>query len=241
MGICLKNGRRFAEKAQIILFSLFIIYINVILYICVLILLYEFHIIDRHKKGLDAIMSRINNSYYAILGILGFGSMSGYGIKTWVDEGIGYFWEIDYKQIYPTLKKLVDSNLVVYKTEKNGNRPESKVYTITEEGLEELKKWLCTPIGPSKNNKSELMLKLFFGYHSPLAVNLQHIKRFKDETLKRLEALKKVEKKMSKTPIKDASWHYCKTTLMEGQIQCRADIEWCDHVTDYLVDQKNLI
>lgn len=185
-------------------------------------------------------MSRVNNSYYAILGILGFGSMSGYGIKTWVDEGIGYFWDIDYKQIYPTLKKLVDAGLAVYKTEKNGNRPESKVYTLTEKGLEELKKWLCTPISPSKNNRNELLLKLFFGHHCPLAVSLQHIERYKEQTIKRLELLKKVEKKMNLTPGKDASWHYCKTALMKGQMQCMADIEWCDRATQYLVDQKNL-
>jgi PadR family transcriptional regulator AphA len=185
-------------------------------------------------------MSKVNNSYYAILGILSFGAMSGYGIKTWVDEGIGFFWEIDYKQIYPTLKKLVEADLVVYQVEKNGNRPESKVYTITEKGLDELKTWLCTPISASKNNKDELLLKLFFGYHCPLAINLQHIKRYKEGMMKRLESLKKIEKKMNQSPVKDASWHYCKTTLMKGQIQCISDIEWCDQATDYLVDQKSL-
>ncbi|HEX3040183.1 MAG TPA: PadR family transcriptional regulator [Caproiciproducens sp.] len=186
-------------------------------------------------------MSRINNSYYAILGILGFGSMSGYGIKSWVNEGVGYFWEIDYKQIYPTLRKLVDLNLAVYKTEKNGNRPESKVYTITEEGLDELKKWLLTPIAPGKNSKSELLLKLFFGHHVPLEVNLQHIKRFKEETIQRLETLKEIAKKMNECPAKDADWHYRRTTVLKGEIQYRADIEWCDQATDYLVNQRNFI
>jgi DNA-binding PadR family transcriptional regulator len=186
-------------------------------------------------------MSRINNSYYAILGILGFGSMSGYGIKSWVDKGISYFWDIDYKQIYPTLNRLVDSNLAVYKTEKNGKRPESKVYTLTESGLEELKRWLRTPISPGKTGKNELLLKLFFGHHISLEENLQHIRQFKQAMVQRLEALTEIEKEQNKCSVKEASWYYQRTTVLEGEIHCRSNIEWCDLATDFLEGSRRNI
>ncbi len=179
-------------------------------------------------------MARVNNSYYSILGILGFGPMSGYGIKTWVDEGVSYFQDIDYKQIYPTLKRLVEDGCATYKLERNGNRPESKVYAITEKGLEELRKWLNKPITSGKKGNNELKLKLFFGYHIPVEKHLEHINKHKSDTIRSLEAIKQIKECLQKEAVKDASWYYRMTTIMNGEMGLGATIEWCDKAIEYL-------
>ncbi|MCX7711829.1 MAG: PadR family transcriptional regulator [Clostridia bacterium] len=184
-------------------------------------------------------MSKTNTSYYAILGILGFGPMSGYSIKMWVEEGVGYFWDIDYKQIYPTLKKFLDEELATFKIEKTGNRPESKIYTLTDKGFAELKNWLIKPIPPGKKSRNELMLKLFFGHHIPLRVNLAHLQRFKETTLASIKAIREIKDCLEKEEIKDASWHYRLTTVMNGELIHQASIDWCNKAAEHLLKLEN--
>lgn len=179
-------------------------------------------------------MSRINNSYYAIIGILSIGPMSGYHIKTWVDEGVGYFVDMDYKQIYPTLKRIVDEGLAVYDIEKSGNRPESKVYRLTDKGINVFKEWLASPIDYKKRSTNELMLKLFFGQNTSVKTNMDHLKKYKDYTVKRLQNIKEVKKCLENDENKDASWHYRMTTVMRGVLSLQAELDWCDQTMEYI-------
>ncbi len=179
-------------------------------------------------------MSRVNNSYYAILGILSVGPMSGYQIKTWVDEGVGYFWDIDYKQIYPTLKKLVEAGLATFEIVKSGTRPESKVYLLTEPGMKELKDWLVRPILEGKQSTQELMLKLFFGHHIPIEKNIEHIERFKTSSMAALQKLEEISECLEAEADKDAFWHYRMTTVDKGKLLRKSEVTWCDHTMVYL-------
>jgi Predicted transcriptional regulators len=179
-------------------------------------------------------MARANNSYYAILGILSIGPMSGYQIKTWVDHGIGYFWDIDYKQIYPTLKKLVDSGLADFEVVKSGSRPESKVYQLTEPGKKELQSWLSKPIAPGKQSTPELMLKLFFGHHIPVETNIEHLESFKSSIVAKLNDLEEIARDLNSKSDNDNFMHYRMTTVNRGIFQCKTEIGWCNQTIKYL-------
>ena len=179
-------------------------------------------------------MSRVNNSYYAILGILSAGPMSGYQIKTWVDEGVGYFWDIDYKQIYPTLKKLVDSGLATFEVIKSGGRPESKVYQLTDLGIKALRDWLIKPIREGKQSTPELMLKLFFGHHIPIEVNIEHLERFKASTIAAIQKLEEISECLKGETEKDAFWHYRMTTVNKGKLLRKSEMDWCSQTMEYL-------
>jgi DNA-binding PadR family transcriptional regulator len=179
-------------------------------------------------------MSRINNSYYAIIGILGIEPMSGYNIKNWVDQGVGYFWDVDYKQIYPTLKKIVEEGLATYEVMKSGNRPDSKVYMLTEKGRKELIDWLNKPVQSGKFSMNELMLKIFFGHNVPVEVNLRHLENYKQSCLDAIEDLKNLMKKFEDDPKKNDSWHYRMTTAMKGTLNLNTEIEWCNRSMEYI-------
>lgn len=178
-------------------------------------------------------MSKTNQSYYAILGILGFGPMSGYKIKTWVDEGVGFFWDIDYKQIYPTLKRFIDEGLATCQEEKTGKRT-SKSYILTAKGYEELKAWLNRPIEEGKQSANELKLKLFFGHHLPVERNIEHIKGFQEENLRGIEAMEEIKSCLAAEEPKDASWHYRMTIINNGERMQRANLAWCEQTIEYL-------
>lgn len=179
-------------------------------------------------------MSRINNSYYAILGILSIGPMSGYKIKATVDEGVGYFWDIDYKQIYPTLKKMVNDGQATFQVFKQGNRPESKVYMLTDSGMTELKNWLMKPVQEGKQSKNELMLKLFFGHHVPIEVNLEHLERYKNSCINNIQAMVNIQKGLENEMIKDDFWHYRMTTVNRGHMIYQTELDWCNETMEYL-------
>lgn len=172
-------------------------------------------------------MSRANKSYYAILGILGFGPMSGYQIKMWVDEGVGFFWEVDYKQIYPTLKRFIDDKLATCREETTGKR-RSKIYTLTDKGYEELRSWLNQPISDDKQSANELMLKLFFGHHLPVLRNIEHVRRFKEIHLQRAKAMEEIVRCLDEEEPKDASWNYRRMIVSNGEFMQKAMLEWCD-------------
>ncbi len=180
-------------------------------------------------------MSMINNSYYAILAILSIGPMSGYQLKAWVDEGIGYFCNIDYKQIYPTLTKLVDTGLATYLDSKAGNRPTSKIYSLTKAGQRELEGWLIKPVSEGKQSKNELMLKLFFGHLIPLEASFEHINRYKASCIASIKIIEEINECLTSEANKDAFWHYRITTLNRGRLIQQAELEWCEQTIEYLL------
>jgi DNA-binding PadR family transcriptional regulator len=106
-------------------------------------------------------MSRENRSKYAILGFLDLMPMSGYDIRKFAAASLSHFWNEDYGHIYPALRLLVSEGLAESATEAGQGKPDRKVYSITERGREELRRWLH--LDPQRTNfRHELLLKAFF-------------------------------------------------------------------------------
>ena len=117
-------------------------------------------------------------SKYALLGFLSLRPMSGYDIKKTVEQSIAYFWNESYGQIYPLLKKLAGEGLAIRRTEKNSGKPDRLVYSITDRGREELRRWLARA-PQTQPPRSELLLKLFFSSPQDLAANLSHVEEMR--------------------------------------------------------------
>src|SRR5215471_19094084 len=104
----------------------------------------------------------LRSASHSLLGILSLGAMSGYDIRKFVKENLGYFWKESYGQIYPMLKRMAAQKLVEMRVERNSGKPDRRVYSLTSTGRTELENWLAKPpLLPSPRN--ELLLKLFFG------------------------------------------------------------------------------
>lgn len=72
---------------------------------------------------------------FYILGLLiRYGSQSGYSLKQIIERDISDFAKIKLPTIYYHLDKLKDKGYVNYITDKDGNRPEKQVCSITPEG-----------------------------------------------------------------------------------------------------------
>src|SRR5260370_3649728 len=98
---------------------------------------------------------------HSLLGILSLRAMSGYDIRKFVKENIGYFWKESYGQIYPMLKRMAAEGLVDVRVERKSGKPDRQVYSLTRAGHSELERWLGRPpVPPSPRN--ELRLRLSF-------------------------------------------------------------------------------
>jgi DNA-binding PadR family transcriptional regulator len=109
---------------------------------------------------------------YALLGILSEESRHGYEIKRAFDEKMGEFWNLNVGQIYSTLEKLEGEGLIEHSEIAQQDKPDKKVYRITDSGLEDFNDWRTRPIkAEPRTLRDELFVKiLFMDPHDPQSV-----------------------------------------------------------------------
>ena len=99
---------------------------------------------------------------HVILTVLHQGPATGYTIAKDFDDVLGYFWSASHQQVYRDLGRLADAGLVRFTIEPQNEKPDRKVYELTEAGREELRSWAEAPIKPKKTH-DELLVKLLAG------------------------------------------------------------------------------
>jgi DNA-binding PadR family transcriptional regulator len=79
---------------------------------------------------------------HAILGVLEARPMSGYELVRFFDSTARWVWTAPQSQIYPLLKKLERQEWIVGEDQVRGKRLRRTSYSLTDLGLEELRRWL---------------------------------------------------------------------------------------------------
>lgn len=82
---------------------------------------------------------------YAILGMISRQPLSGYDIKKAFAESTALYWSGNSNQVYPALLALRQEGLVASEVQQQDRYPAKKVYSITPQGLTELRAWLLSP------------------------------------------------------------------------------------------------
>jgi PadR family transcriptional regulator, regulatory protein AphA len=121
--------------------------------------------------------SRTTTSY-AILGLLSVRQWSTYELAKQVRRSLRWFWPRTERKIYDEPKRLVADGLATATRQYTGQRPRT-VYGITNQGRDELSRWLDRPPA-TRSVEFEGMLKLFFadaGSLDQLAATLTAIER----------------------------------------------------------------
>lgn len=169
---------------------------------------------------------------FAILGLISKQPMSGFDIKKAVDQGIGYFWNESYGQLYPILKTLAAEGLVEMAIEQTSGKPDRHVYSITSTGLQELRSWLMRPV-EAQRVRNTLLLRLFFGDNVPTTVSIQQIEgvcNFSRGLLAQFEQLEPIFKQRP-------AFEYI--TLMFGMTYHKTIVEWGEQAIQLLQQQPS--
>lgn len=98
---------------------------------------------------------------YAILGFLDKVPLSGYDLKKHFDGTVQHFWSADQSQIYRVLARLKKDGMVTQEVVEQEDRPDRKVYHITESGREALNEWLRSAV-PFPPHRFGPMIQVFF-------------------------------------------------------------------------------
>ncbi|HOC93254.1 MAG TPA: PadR family transcriptional regulator [bacterium] len=131
---------------------------------------------------------------HAILGLLHFGDMHGYRIKELLQRDFGHMWTVNFGQIYPALRDMREEGLVTMSRVEGENAPDRKLYSITEEGRAEFRRWLESEPERGLTIRDPFLLRFaFFGF-SDASMALERI----DEQIKSYE--EQLEQRRGKAP-----------------------------------------
>ena len=170
---------------------------------------------------------------YAVLGMLSIGPMSGYDMKKFAQESIGYFWSESYGQLYPTLSELEREGFVEAETERRGGGMDRKVYRLTGAGMEKLRAWISDPVH-RRPVRDQLLLKLFFGRHVAPGYLRATVEQFRAEQVRLVEELRAAERE---TPLEEQElpdFPYWVMTLHFGLARGEALVRWADETIEEL-------
>ncbi len=130
---------------------------------------------------------------HAILGLLQQEEMTGYDLKTsCFDQCIAHLWPADQAQIYRTLDKLVEQGWISCTVKIQHDRPNRKVYSMTESGKAELIRWLqCHQ--PLPTVREPLLVQLFFAAQLPNEAIIQLLEQQLGARREKLAECKTIE------------------------------------------------
>ncbi|MDR3063136.1 MAG: PadR family transcriptional regulator [Methanobrevibacter sp.] len=127
---------------------------------------------------------------HGLLGLLEYGSMTGYELNKTFKDSLNHFWQVQASQIYRELNSMKKlgwlSSEIVLQVEK----PNKKLYTITEKGREEVERWLKEDnLENELAIKSGFLMKIFFAGKNITKDNINVFETFKNQCQISLDAL----------------------------------------------------
>ncbi len=98
---------------------------------------------------------------HALLGLLSQRPRHGYELRAAFEALVGgeQNWDVKPAQIYTTLDRLAEAQLVEPQAVEQSGGPEKRIYGITTAGQAELNEWLASPTEP-EHQRDEFFLKL---------------------------------------------------------------------------------
>jgi len=179
---------------------------------------------------------------YALLGLLQYNPSTGYDLKQFMDTSTSNFWHAKLSQIYVTLKALEKEGLVTSDVQEQTSRPDRRVYTLTEQGSQELDKWLRDTHSELPQLKDPFLLKLFFCARVDKETLLTQLKLQRDLHQKLVEQYQTETKAIiqnvrENVPQLKQDAIFWGLTLRSGELIEEATIRWLDEAIDTI--QKN--
>lgn len=175
---------------------------------------------------------------FALLGLLARSERSGYDLTQGLKDPVGHFWHASHSQIYPELARLEAALLVAHTVVEQTERPDKKVYRLTEAGQDALSGWLAAET-PVPRARDELVLKAYaIRLADPSAAARMMRKHAQVHAERRMEFEARLERFEAEAG--EAFWHPgspwfgAHATLRRGIGYEREYQEWCVWLADCL-------
>ena len=177
---------------------------------------------------------------YAILGALNYHPSSGYDLKKIFDSSVQHFWSADQSQIYRTLGRLTEQSYVEMNKIEQDDRPDRKVYSITDSGREELHRWLAGP-PPYGETRSSLLIQVFFAgqlSNDEILAKFEGMAGTIRSVLAKYETLPELIEPVRLEVNSPREQFFWMLTLDNGMRHMKANLEWAESIIEQLKNGK---
>ena len=174
-------------------------------------------------------MRQVRGVRYALLGMVSKNprGVHGYALKRQCERVLGYFWQLNFGEIYRILDRLAEEGLIeLVVAEAESPR---KVYRITDKGQQSLDAFiLAPPTDVPRPLRQELAVKLLFAGREQLAEVLHLVDHQRRAYMRQLHLLGVQRRKLRRAAV-DA---FVTNLLIDGaELSMRAELAWLDDVT----------
>lgn len=179
---------------------------------------------------------------FGILGFLNYEPMSGYDLVKAFESSLQFFWHAQNSHIYLELKKLEKKGYICGKTIIQSDRPNKKIFSITETGKKEFMKWLAEGAGEEATHfKSSFLMKVFFGGNMTPLQSIDMLKKFKADCEAYLKKMNSTPESIEKCDYDMETYQtiYWQFTVDFGYGFIKNCIEWAERCIKKLEDIHN--
>jgi len=175
---------------------------------------------------------------FGLLGLIKYSPMTGYDLKQIFDHSINFFWSAKTSQIYRELKGLEKVGFVESRIEVNTTRPNRRVYTITDTGIEALKNWLLKFSNQTlEDNRNEFLMRVFLSSNIGGAELLNQLETRLEKYRKDLKALQGLGRVIDIWRDKfdvEGELIYWNISIRRGFHDVQSHIAWAEESIQYL-------
>ncbi len=127
---------------------------------------------------------------HGLLGLLNYGSMTGYELDKAFKDSLNFFWQAQTSQIYRELNAMEKLGWLTSEVIFQTNKPNKKQYLITPVGRSELKNWLNKDIPDNEFQiRSVFLMKLFFSGERSFDESVIMLKNYKNNCMDAMASL----------------------------------------------------
>lgn len=119
---------------------------------------------------------------FGILGFLNYKPMSGYDLVKAFESSLEFFWHAQNSHIYLELKNLEKKGYICGETVIQSERPNKKIFSITDIGKKEFMNWLAEGGDEDVTHfKSAFLMKVFFSGNMAPVQSADMLRQFKTD------------------------------------------------------------
>jgi len=177
---------------------------------------------------------------HTILAFISRQPLSGYDVVKEFAEGFGScFWKASQQQIYAELTKLEQQGTLSYEAIPQTGRLDKKIYSITDQGHQELIDWLSKPCEPAAM-REDLGVMGLAGHLVSSDVVIAEIRRRRKLHLEMVEHVKKLDEHFAQhldsLELKDLYMHL----IIRRGIRYQEEwVTWCDEALEAIAISKH--
>ena len=175
---------------------------------------------------------------HGLLGLLNYEeAMTGYDLDRFFKNSLNHFWSAKTSQIYRELNSMEERGLLTSERIMQEERPNKRVYSITDAGKKELVNWLISAdLGLNYDMKSIFLMKVFFAGEIGKDEAIRLIISYKEVLCSALTTIKEAQSAIAEEQSQSPSEHsvYWSLTALHGEISLKAGIEWADKALEIL-------